>query len=85
MDEEDDAVYEENLKAQRRYGWCRKLAIFNEVENLWQDYLEVLDYPKIDFIGYVARNYYRARNREGARYLIWIWKFVRSFEPRYLN
>jgi hypothetical protein len=85
MDEEDDDDYEEHLKAQRRYGWFRKLAIFNEVENLWLDYMEVIDYPGIDFTGYVAKNYYRARDREGARYLIWIWKFVRSFEPKYLN
>ena len=49
MDEEDDDDYEEFLKAQKRYGRFRKLAIFNEVENLWLDYLEVIDYPGIDF------------------------------------
>ncbi len=39
----DDEDSEE--KARREYIWRRKCEIFNEIENLWLDYLEVLDYP----------------------------------------
>lgn len=84
-DEEEEEDLEAYEAEQRRYGWCRKMAFFNEIESLWQDYLEVLGYPNTDFIDYLAKNCSYANDRIGAKYLIWVWKNVMRFSPKHLN
>lgn len=72
-------------KARIEYMWRRKCEIFNEIENLWLDYLIWLDYPNIDFISYVAMHSDPPISEVGAKYRIFIWKFVRSLSPMHLN
>lgn len=84
MEDEDDD-YEEHIRRQREYGWRRKCQMYQEVEELWQKYLRKLDYPATDFVGYVARNYDPPTDLVGARYLVWVWKFVRGYVPWHTN
>jgi hypothetical protein len=79
-DEED---YEE--KARREYVWRRKCEIFNEIENLWLDFLEVLDYPNMTFVEYVCQEHDPPLTKGSAGYVIWVWKFVRSLSPMHQN
>ena len=80
--EEDDEVWD---KADREYIWHRKCEIFNNIENLWLDYLEILDYPNVNFVEYVCQHHDPPLTINAAEYQIWIWKFVRSFSPMHLN
>lgn len=72
-------------ESDREYGWRRKCEIAIEVEELWLKYLQVLDYPKMDFVDYVAKNYGTAYGRVGAKYVISVWRFVKRFSPVHVN
>lgn len=84
-DDDDEEDYEAHEAEQRRYGWFRRRAFFNEVESLWQDYLEQIDYPKTDFIDYLSKNCSYANDRLGAKIIMRAWKLVRWSLPKYLN
>jgi len=84
-DDDDNDDYDDYEAEQRRYGWNRKHAFYNELESLWQDYLEELDYPNTDFIDYVAKNSSYGKDRLGATIIISAWKLIRSFSLKYLN
>ena len=72
-------------ESDREYGWRRKCEIAYAVEDLWVKYLQVLDYPNVDFVDYVAMNYDTAYGRVGAKYVISVWRFVKRFSPVHLN
>jgi hypothetical protein len=67
------------------YMWRRKCEIFWEIESLWLKYMEVVDYPRMDFVTFVIRSHKNARDRIGAEYLIWVWKFVKQFSAVHVN
>jgi hypothetical protein len=72
-------------ESDKEYVWRRKCEIAYFVEDLWLKYLQVLDYPKIDFVDYVAKNSGSGHGRVAAEYMISIWRYVKRFSPMHLN
>ena len=81
MEENEDAQDQARLDYVKR----RQHEMYNEVENLWLDYLQKLDYPRVNFPDYVSRHHPSLRDGGSPEYLIWVWKFVRSFSEIHQN